>query len=96
MNANNDALSSARAAALNGLPIEIRVCVGHARPRLGEILAMQPDAILPLDSRIDDMVQLFVGEKLIARGELVELDGEDAGRLAVRVTGLSDRADDQV
>jgi flagellar motor switch protein FliN/FliY len=95
MNANNDALSSARAAALNGLPIEIRVCVGHARPRLGEILAMQPDTIMPLDSRIEDMVQLYVGERLIARGELVELDGDDAGRLAVRVTGLSERADDK-
>jgi len=95
MNANNDALSSARAAALNGLPIEIRVCVGHARPKLGEILAMQPDTILPLDSRIEDTVQLFVGERLIARGELVELDGEDAGRLAVRVTGLVEREDEQ-
>ena len=96
MNANNDALSSARAAALNGLPIEIRVCVGHARPKLGEILAMRPDTILQLDSRIEDTVQLYVGERLIARGELVELDGEDSGRLAVRVTGLVEGEDDKV
>lgn len=88
-------LSSARAAALHGLPIEIRVCVGHARPRLGEILALQPDEILPLDSRIEDMVQLYVGERLIARGELVELEGDDAGRLAVRVIGLSERSEDR-
>jgi flagellar motor switch protein FliN len=85
---------SPRAAALNGLPIEIRVCVGHARPRLGDMLSMAPDAVLPLDSRVEDRVSLYVGERLIAVGELVELEGEDAGRLAVRVTALADRADD--
>jgi len=85
---------AARSSALQGLPIEIRVCVGHARAKLGEILAMQPDGILPLDSRIDDLVQLFVGERLIATGELVELDGDQAGRLAVRIVGLAGRADD--
>jgi flagellar motor switch protein FliN/FliY len=89
-----DRISAARSAALQGLPIEIRVCVGHARPKLGEMLAMQPDGILPLDSRIDDKVQLFVGDRLIATGELVELDGEGAGRLAVRIVGLAGRTDD--
>jgi flagellar motor switch protein FliN/FliY len=83
-----------RSSALQGLPIEIRVCVGHARPTLGEMLAMQPDGILALDSRVDDMVQLFVGERMIATGELVELDGEQAGRLAVRIIGLAGRIDD--
>jgi flagellar motor switch protein FliN/FliY len=71
--------ATARSSALQGVPIEIRVCVGRARPKLGEMLSMEPDGILPLDSRIDDMVQLFVGERLIATGELVELDG-DRGR----------------
>jgi flagellar motor switch protein FliN/FliY len=86
--------SASRSAALQGLPIEIRVCVGHARPKLGDMLAMQPDGILPLDSRIEDMVQLFVGERMIAKGELVELDGDQAGRLAVRIVELAGRADD--
>ena len=89
-----DRNSTARSAALQGLPIEIRVCVGHARPKLGEMLRMQPDGILPLDSRIEDLVQLYVGERVIATGELVELDGEGSGRLAVRIVGLAGRADD--
>lgn len=89
-----EGIFSTRSAALQGLPIEIRVCVGHARPKLGEMLQMQPDGILPLDSRIDDRVQLFVGERLIATGELVELDGDAAGRLAVRIVELAGRGDD--
>lgn len=80
-----------RASALHSVPIEIRVCVGKARPRLSEMLAMDPDTVLPLDSRIEDKVSLWVGDKIIAEGELVELDGDRAGQLAVRVTDLVDR-----
>lgn len=83
-----------RAEVLNGLPIEIRVCVGHARPKLGEMLALAPDGVLPLDSRIEDEVQLYVGDRMIATGELVELDEAPPGRLAVRITGLGGRAED--
>lgn len=85
--------ANARAAALHAVPIEIRVCVGRARPRLSEMLAMDPETILPLDSRIDDKVTLWVGDKMIAEGELVELDGDREGQLAVRVVDLVDRGD---
>ena len=83
----------ARASALHSVPIEIRVCVGKARPRLAEMLAMDPDTVLPLDSRIEDKVGLWVGDKLIAEGELIELDGDGAGQLAVRMTELLVRGD---
>ena len=54
---------------------------------------MDPETVLPLDSRVEDKVGLWVGDKLIAEGELVELDGEKEGQLAVRVTELMDRGD---
>ncbi|WP_224816443.1 FliM/FliN family flagellar motor C-terminal domain-containing protein [Hasllibacter sp. MH4015] len=84
---------SARASAFHSVPIEIRVCVGKARPRLSEMLSMDPDTVLPLDRRIEDKVSLWVGDKIIAEGELVELDGDRAGQLAVRVTDLMDGGD---
>ena len=83
----------ARAAALHSVPIEIRVCVGKARPRLSDMLAMDPETVLPLDSRIDDKVSLWVGDKMIAEGELVELDGDRTGQLAVRIVDLVDHGD---
>lgn len=85
--------AAARASAFHSVPIEIRVCVGKARPRLSEMLGMDPDTVLPLDSRIEDKVGLWVGDKMIAEGELVELDGDQAGQLAVRITDLKDRGD---
>jgi flagellar motor switch protein FliN len=35
-------------------------------------------------------VELFVGDRLIARGELEELEGENKGQLALRLTEVSD------
>ena len=68
------------------VPIEITISVGKARPLIRDLLTLGQDAVLPLDTRVDDPVELFVGDKLIARGELEELDGDQAGQLAVRLT----------
>ena len=45
--------------------------------------------MLTLDRRVDDPVELYVGDRLIARGELTELGGDQAGQLAVRLTEVA-------
>lgn len=72
------------------VPIEITISVGKARPQVRELLRLRRDSILPLDRRVDDLVELYVGDKLIARGELTELDGDQSGQLAVRLTEVAD------
>jgi flagellar motor switch protein FliN len=86
----SDPQSLLRAAALQAVPIEIRVSVGRARPLLREVMDLAPEAVLTLDSRIDDPVALYVGDRMIAEGELVELDGERGGQLAVRIIRLAE------
>jgi flagellar motor switch protein FliN/FliY len=76
--------------AFYSLPVEIAVCVGTARPPLGELLAMGREAVIVLDRRIDDPVDIRVGDRVIARGELQELD-DGSGRLGVRLTEIADR-----
>lgn len=71
------------------VPIEITISVGRARPQVRELLKLERDAVLALDRRVDDPVELWVGDRLIARGELEEMDGENAGRLAVRLTEVA-------
>lgn len=75
---------------LSRVPVEITISVGKARPQVRDLLALRADAILELDRRIDDPVELYVGDRLIARGELQELDGSEAGQLAVRLTEVVD------
>lgn len=67
------------------VPIEIIVSVGRARPAVKDLLRLGRDAILPLDRRVDDPVELFIGDRLIARGELTENEGQ----LGVRLTEVA-------
>jgi flagellar motor switch protein FliN len=71
------------------VPIEVTISVGRARPMVRDLLRLSKDAVLQLDRRVDDPVELFVGDRLIARGELTELEGDNAGQLAVRLTEVA-------
>jgi|OM-RGC.v1.028948517 Flagellar motor switch/type III secretory pathway protein len=75
--------------AIFGVPIEVTVSVGKAHPMISEIVSLRRDSVLPLESRVDDPVEIYVGSKLIARGELQELEDE-GGRLGVRLTEIMD------
>ncbi len=78
--------------AIFSVPVNVVVSVGQARPVIGELLAMRRDMVLPLSSRVDDPVQIMVGERVVARGELEEI-GDDTGRLGVRLTEVVDVSD---
>lgn len=78
--------------AIFSVPVDVVVSVGTARPVIGELLAMRRDVVLPLTSRVDDPVEVMVGDRVIARGELEEI-GEDQGRLGVRLTEVVDVSD---
>lgn len=70
------------------VPIEVTVCVGKARPLVRDLVQMGENDLLALDSRVDDPVELFVGERLIARGMLQEADEDPSGQLVVRLTEI--------
>lgn len=72
------------------VPIEITVSVGRARPLLRDLLALGTNAVLTLDKRIEDPVELYVGDRLIARGQLEELEGDQKGMLSVRLIEVTD------
>lgn len=75
------------------VPIEITISVGKARPTVRDLLQLGPDSVLSLDKRVDDPVELYVGSRLIARGELMEAGDDLPGQLAVRLTEVADLRD---
>ncbi|MEM0934460.1 MAG: FliM/FliN family flagellar motor switch protein [Pseudomonadota bacterium] len=77
---------AASASPFTQVPVEVIVCVGKARPKVRDLLKLGPGGVLSLDSRVEDPVELYVGDRLIARGELVEAEGAPDGQLAVRLT----------
>ena len=72
------------------VPIEITIAVGKARPTVRDLLKLKADSVLPLDKKVEDPVELYIGDKLIARGELEEVEGAPGGQLAVRLTEVAD------
>jgi flagellar motor switch protein FliN/FliY len=81
--------------AFSQVPVEVTVSVGCARPKISDLLALERNAVLLLDKRVDDPVELYIGEKLIARGELIEQDDGPEGQrhLAVRLIEIADLGD---
>lgn len=78
-----------RESAFMGVPIDVMISVGRARPLVSELVQLRRDSVLTLNSKIDDPVELFIGDRLIARGELQEMD-DGTGQLGVRLTEVAD------
>ncbi|CTQ49084.1 FliM/FliN family flagellar motor switch protein [Jannaschia donghaensis] len=76
--------------ALSRVPVEITISVGRAHPTVSELLTLKRDAILPLDRGVSDPVELYAGDRLIGRGELQEIEGDTTGRLAVKLTEVTE------
>ncbi|MCO8143789.1 FliM/FliN family flagellar motor switch protein [Rhodovulum tesquicola] len=87
---SEDPAAAPGARLLDQVPIEITVSVGKARPLLRDLLRIERGGVLPLDRRIDDPVELYIGDRLIARGELQEVEGSQPGQIAVRLTEVID------
>lgn len=71
---------------LRNVPVEVTISVGHARPLVRDLLELGENAVLPLDKGIDDPVDLYVGGRLIGRGQLEQVEDSQNGQLAVRLT----------
>ena len=72
------------------VPIEITISVGKARPLIRDLVTLGENAVLTLDKTVDDPVDLYIGDRLIARGMLEEKEGDQEGQLVVRLTEVID------
>ena len=76
---------------LRNVPMELIISIGRTRTRVKDLLALAPDQVFRLDRALSDPVEIFVGDRRIAFGELTEIDHEGTVSLAVRVTELVDQ-----
>ena len=68
------------------LPVVVRM--GQTEMHMGELLKLTPGSILELNRSADAPVELLVNGKLIAKGEVVVVDGN----FAFRITEIESRA----
>ncbi|GAA0750863.1 flagellar motor switch protein FliN [Sphingomonas sp. ABOLD] len=60
--------------AVHDVPVKVQAVLGRARMPIGDLLALSAGTVLELDRRVGEPVDIFVNDRLIARGEVVLID----------------------
>jgi flagellar motor switch protein FliN len=66
------------------VPVRISVVLGRTRIPVANLLKMDVGTVVELDRQVGEAVEIFVNERLVARGEIVLVDN----RLGVTMTEI--------
>jgi flagellar motor switch protein FliN/FliY len=66
------------------VPVIVSAVLGNSRMPIGDLLKLAPGAILELDRRVGEAIDILVNNRLVARGEVVLVDD----RLGVTMTEI--------
>lgn len=67
------------------IPVSVKVVLGSATMPVASVLKLGRGAVVPLDRKVGEPVDVVVNGRVIARGEVVVLD-EDNSRFGVSLT----------
>jgi flagellar motor switch protein FliN/FliY len=57
--------------ALFDVPVKVSAVLGRARMDVRELLKLGPGAVLELDRKVGEAIDIYVNDRLVARGEVV-------------------------
>lgn len=61
---------------IKDIPVEISVILGRTRLPLKKIFSLHPGEVLSMDHYLGELVELLANERLVARGEVVLVNGQ--------------------
>ena len=53
------------------VPVQVSAVLGRSRMEVGELLKLGPGTVLELDRRVGEAIDIYVNNRLVARGEVV-------------------------
>jgi flagellar motor switch protein FliN/FliY len=53
------------------VPVQVSAVLGRSRMEVGELLKLGPGSVLELDRRVGEAIDIYVNNRLVARGEVV-------------------------
>ena len=74
--------------AILGIPVSVQVVLGGATMPVSDLMKLTRGAVVPLDQRVGEAVDIVVNGRVIARGEMVVID-DDGARLGVSLTEVT-------
>ena len=57
--------------ALFDVPVQVSAVLGRAHMPVGDLLKLGPGAVLELDRKVGEAIDIYVNNRLVARGEVV-------------------------
>jgi|SRR5690606_34017185 flagellar motor switch protein FliN/FliY len=66
------------------IPVSVRFVLGATRMPVAKLMSLTRGAIIPLDRKVGDLIDIVVNDQVVARGEIVALD-EEATRFGISV-----------
>lgn len=66
------------------VPVTLAAVLGRVRVPVGDLLRIAPGAVLELDRKVGEAIDILVNDRLVARGEVVLVDD----RLGVTMTEI--------
>ena len=69
------------------IPVTVQFVLGRASLPVAGLMELAPGAVLTMDSRVSDPLDIVANGRVIARGEVVVVD-EQTSRLGVAVTEI--------
>jgi len=72
------------------VPVHVSAVLGRTRMDIGDLLKLGPGTVLELDRKVGESIDIFVNNRLVARGEVVLVED----RLGITMTEIikSDRS----
>jgi flagellar motor switch protein FliN/FliY len=64
------------------VPVSITVLIGTTHMSLGELIALGPGSLIPLDREAHEPADILVNGRIIARGEVVTIDNTYGVRIS--------------
>ena len=53
------------------VPVQVSAVLGRAKMDIGDLLKLGPGAVLELDRKVGEAIDIYVNNRLVARGEVV-------------------------
>ena len=66
------------------VPVQVSAVLGRAHMDVGELLNLGPGTVLELDRKVGEAIDIYVNNRLVARGEVVVVED----RLGVTMTEI--------
>jgi len=67
----NAARIAADLEAVFDVPVQVSAVLGRSKMDVGELLRLGPGTVLELDRRVGEAIDIYVNNRLVARGEVV-------------------------